>query len=240
MVGISDFRLPVLTSDENVRAAVEEFDLTKPENFIRFLVETADASPEAICNGINDLKEENLMVWVTTIRTQKRQCLLQLEKQNENFNSILEKLDEVSDQLESKIRMYVATIQDIDNLSDWEFFVKSARLRQTIKATISLAKIAVDAYMRANKLYRIVAAQCNANDSLRVEAYENFMDCYLLENGICRLMYDYDINKKDEFWLKIDDLQKQVYLITEIVNELKDDFVEDNVEDFDENNIDFS
>ena len=113
-------RIPIMTSNEEVRAYIKEFELDKPENCIRFLVETAYAPMETICSGINDLKEENLKECVSLIRAQKEIYLRRLKKENPNFDLILDRLCELSCKLEDKIMMYVNVIRRIDNRTRWE------------------------------------------------------------------------------------------------------------------------
>lgn len=231
---LKNIRIPIVTSDEEIIAYVKEFELDKPENFIRYLVEASYAPADAICNSINDLKEENLKECISIIRSQKEIYLRRLEK-NRDLDVIFDKLCEVSDKLEDKIKIYINAIQRIDNRTKWEAFINAKTAIKEVDANVSLAKIAIDSYVRANNLYMVIASQCGEDYALRLQKYETFMDTVLLQNGICRLMHGYDKNKTEEFWFSIEDLKKQVYIISEIASD-----VQENIEDFDENDIDFS
>lgn len=230
---LEKIRIPIVSSNEDVLSYVEEFELTKPENFIRFLVGVAQAPAEIIGSGINELKEENLKECISTIRTQEENYLRRLKKNSNDFDVIFDKLCEASNILEDKIKMYVSKIQRIDNLSKWEFRLKVST--RDIDDSNYFAKIAVESYVRANNLYLIIASNSDESYQSRLDAYEDFIDNYLLKNGICRLMHAYDINQEEEFWLKIEELKKQVYYITDILNDINEE-----QEDFDEDNIDFS
>ena len=228
-------RIPIITSDEEVLQYIKEFELDRPDVFIHYLVETAFAPADEICNGINDLKEENLKECIDIIRTQKENYLRRKKKQNTNVDTILDKLAEMSNVLESKVEMYINAINRIDSRSKLEFFIKSIWAVPQLKANVSFAKNAVTSYVMANNLYMLIASQCNEHYQDRLDAYERFMERVLLGNNVCLLMHAYDPKQEEEFWLKIEELKKQAYVISEITNEINDDNDEYDVE-----NIDFS
>ena len=212
--------------------------MDRPDVFIHYLVEVAFAPADEICSGINDLKEENLKGCIDIIRTQKENYLRRMKKQSADIDTILDKLAEMSNVLESKVKMYINAIKRIDSRSNFEFFIKSIWAVPQIKANVSFAKNAVTSYVMANNLYMLIASQCNEYYQDRLDAYERFMNRVLLENNVCLLMHAYDPKQEEEYWLKIEELKSQAYIISEITNEINDD--NDDNDEYDEENIDFS
>lgn len=230
---LKNIKIPIITSDEDVIAYIREFDLDNPERFIDFMVEAVYAPADEIYVGINELREENLKECIDIIRAQKENYLRRKKKQN--TDAILDKLCEMSNVLESKVEMYINAIKRVDERSGWEFFIKSIWAVPQLKSNGSLAKNAVSSYVMANNLFMIIASLCGEDYKKRLNAYENFMNRVLLEGDVCLLMHAYDKNPENEFWLKIDELKKQAYVISEITSDIKE---ED--DDFGEDDIDFS
>lgn len=223
-------RIPIITSNEDVAEYVNQFELSKPENFVRYLVEASYAPVESICNGINAIREENLDRYINGVKTCTNNYLIQLE----DPKKILAQLEGIANNLESMISRYINAIKSIDNRSKWRFFIGAKSALTEIDSNVSLAKSAVASYVRASNLYIIIASQCGVNSQTRLNSYENFMDNILLSNGVCRLMHEYDVNQDDEFWLKMTELKEQAFVISEISNNMAES------EEFDMENIDFS
>jgi len=68
---INIVRVPIITDDENINKFVKEFDLTRPDKFVHFMVEAHYAKYESIMDSINDIKKNNLIDSISFIETGK-------------------------------------------------------------------------------------------------------------------------------------------------------------------------
>lgn len=216
---VSDFSNEI--ADDEIIAFMKEYGLTNPRELVKFFVEVHFATIDDVFDGFGELKQDILkadgLSFIADART----------KQKKN------KLEEAEDDLchgfhvlEGTIRECVNTIRNIDNLNGIEFAIGAVfgNRKKSERAT-SLARMAIDGFFEVIYLDTLIYNQLitstkNTADNILYEECNDLMN-FLCSGDTCRLMYSYDNNKKDGFWLGLPD---RIKIIKEENSELRDFF----------------
>lgn len=247
---LSHIRIPFATSDEEILKYVQELQLDKPENFIRFYMEASIAPAMSICDGINDLKRSDLYNTIAPINSAKITYLDLLDNpespmEKEFYSNTYINLQNSIATLYLKIPEYIGKIQEarnqketavtaVDKLKRWMSNFGGFKFRN-LETSSRLAKIAVQYLFVAINLSVTIAIQCGMkNTQNMLNKYFNFLEKNILSDDTCRLMHGWDDDPQDEFWLKIEMYRDQALVIADISKEIYDN----EEENYDE--IDFS
>ena len=247
---LSHIRIPFATSDEDILKYVQELQLDKPENFIRFCMEASIAPAMSICDGINDLKRSDLYNTVAPINSVKITYLDLLDNPEspmakEFYSNTYINLQNSIETLYLKIPEYIGKIQEArnqkeaavtaaDKLKRWMSNFGGFKFRN-LETSSRLAKIAIQYLFMAINLSVTIAIQCGMkNTQNMLNKYFTFLEKNILSDDTCRLMHGWDDDPQDEFWLKIEMYRDQALVIADISKEIYDN----EEENYDE--IDFS
>lgn len=203
--------IPIITNDESVRGFIDEFELNKPLNMIKFFVESYYANIECISEGIATNLKTDFINSISNIKSAKKKFNRALSNRDDKskFESAIyaaqNSLDDGITQLEEKIfGVYIPEIQKIDNRGKFEFFLKAKASMAQIDINTELARESVKTIVSAVQLHMAVASVCHCDiDDSVIKPFESFKN-KLISNNNCSLMYDYDNEKERAFWKKIE------------------------------------
>lgn len=236
---ISDIKIPFMTNDENVKKVIEEFQLTNPENMIKFMVEGYFAQFECISEGFSELKEHDINRVTSKVRSMMTsyQTAMKNEKLKDNiFSTILTNLDAAMEELTGKVFLYIEKIRNIDSSNRIIYFFKSSHNLKVVDTNNYCAKQAVEAIIQAMNLYVLIKDELNLNIETQINVFNNFKDKMLFGDS-CKLMHDYDKESQTKYWLKLPNRLETVIDTADLLNE----FIKSSEdEDLDYNNIEFA
>ena len=204
--------IPVLTNDAEVRKYIKEFDLQRPENMCRFFVESYYAGFETIASAVNGLQQENLIRVLGKIRGAKNSITIGIdnpEDGREYLRQAHEAVLEACGTLELLLQGYISQINEIDQKGKMKFFVGAKFSLSKIDTNITCARAAVDALITAVRLQALIAMQLNQKSRVVImEHIGNIRN--ILSNESCDLLYAYDKNKRDGYWMQIPQKLKEL------------------------------
>lgn len=238
---VADFKIPLVTSDPDVKRIIDEFQLRDPEKMIRFLAEAHFAAFDSIREGIYDLNEIDMINSVSFVGGAKRsykRAIANPQSKKKLLEDVSVHLDQGLEQLQDKAFFYIEKVRAIDNKSRIKFFFKGKD--GGIKAVDShnhCAKSAVNAVIEAVNLQSAIAADLgwNIDDSVIIP-FEEFK-YRLLGGDNCSLMHAYDDEAESEFWLKLPQLFENTLDTADI---LQDFLGSTEAGDFDFDNIEYN
>lgn len=205
---IKQIKVPILTNDENVKEFVKKFDLQNPENMIRFFVEANFAAIESVKESINELKVEMLNETIAKVDAAKDHIADAIENDEDAKNELEEAknlLDLAINELIPKIKTNINGIREIDNRSGWQFFLKSKVSIKDIDTYVCCAEVALRSLVAAVEAERqITAIKRKTKEPESVIKCSRFIKTQILDGDACSLMHAYDKDKKDKFWLRIE------------------------------------
>jgi hypothetical protein len=216
-VDLSDIRLPVkkFVKDEFARSLIDEFELDKPENMIRFMVESFFGALEEINNAVNGLKNEKIHEIMGKILGAKRMVIYGIDNPNakqEKFANAQNTLFNTTGDLEEQIPILIKEIRNIDNRSKWNFFIKARTSLETVDTDISLIKCSLDAMEDAVNLQIIISEQLGADiEGSVIKPYKEFYE-RLLDGDTCSLLHAYETSegRKEGYFLKLSERPQRV------------------------------
>ena len=239
MIDLSKIQIPYFTTDSDVLRIIKEFGLKDPQKMIRFMVEWHFENLQCIIDGFNEMKGNDLINSYSLIEGSKltyEQALANTEDKKYLLNTVTQNLNIGFSQLRNKAIYYINQIREIDNRSRITFFRNAKRDYNKVLADNKLAKAAIDVAVEAVNLNILISEEFGWGTDTVICAFEKFKKELLSEDN-CMLMHDYDIDKKDEFWLKLPERLDNAINSAELLKEFIDNTEE---EDYDFDSIEFN
>ena len=233
--------IPIFSTDSDVIEFINEYDLNKPDNLIKFIIEIYYENYEALQESIAQLKDMDMINTISAVSGAKKtyemsKGVSDRERQLAHISSAQASLNKATSALEEKILYYIRAQRNIDGMNRFKRIIRSKSILIDIDTNNVLAKQAIRAIFEAVTLQTVIAKEIGDNiEKSVIIPYNNFKK-KILENDNCLLMNDYDKDYEDEFWLHIADLLESVNTASEIIQEVSD---EPDDEDIDYENIEF-
>ncbi|MGN0163653.1 MAG: hypothetical protein ACI4EA_08780 [Candidatus Ornithomonoglobus sp.] len=202
---IIGIKIPILTNDALVDQFINDHQLQDPEKMIKFFVEAFFKAFEAVHESIGDIKELDIGNTISKVNSAKSSFQIGIDNPKffeEKLNSAQEKLNDAIEELKTKIKIYAEKIRGIDNMSRFERMLKAHRLVTEITVYVKCARQAIDALIAAVNIQILIAERLDMNIKPLLKDFQVFANDYLFKNDILALMSNYDIKRKDDFWLK--------------------------------------
>lgn len=225
---ITNFKIPIFTTDVEVIKFINEYHLDKPENMIRFFVELYFENLVYIADAFNELKEIDQDKAISYIESAKNTYLQAKEtvskERKENLIAHAQsELNRAIAILRSKVMHYINEQHKIDSMNRFVRALKAKQIVRNIDSNNNLAKEAIRAIMSAVSLQFAIAHEIE-NDNFNktiIAPYDSFKS-ELLSNGNPIFMYDYDKDYNDVFWTNLADIMNTINTAAEITIDLSD------------------
>ena len=189
--------------NDDEKKVIKDFNLYLPKKMIEYILEICLVGFEVCSEGIANIEEDLLTNDISKIHSTVDK-LLDCNGDDDMKSLIKRYTDDLMDEianLEFKINNYVTRVNDIDNLPDIKFFVKSASLRHQADMHVKCTKAAVEAYIQATAIYAVLANERHGLQSPKRNKYLQKRIDYL--DGLdTPLMLAYDKTKNVDFWNK--------------------------------------
>lgn len=214
----NSFRIPLemVTNDSGTLEIMQEFELYKPENMVKFLVESFDGAIEAIQNEIQDLKLMQIDEQIGKVHGAKGLFDYAMENpdnKKDKLNTAQDMLFPAIFTLEKYIVRFIDSTREIDNKPKWKFFVNAKEFMSTIDSNIRLIRVSLDALEEAVTMQMLIAKELGANiDGSIIQPYCNFYDKALLSRDTCRLLdaYEFQDRKKEKYFLRLGEKKQNI------------------------------
>lgn len=206
VVSLSSISIPITSSDERVRKFCKDYQLYKPENMIRFYVESFYAQFNATIDAVSNIQTENLNSVISRVDNARNYLLDALEQQNENTrrehlrDSVRESRAAIAD-LQLKIKNYITETRRIDDLPTWKYKLQAPQNVSRLKTLNALGKASMGSLFQAINILEAASAELGETANSVFKSYQSFMEDMIIPNS--RLMHDYDEMKSAEFWLSM-------------------------------------
>lgn len=225
---ITNFRIPIFTTDREVIEFITTYHLDRPENMIQFFVELYFENLLYIADAFNELKkldQDNAIAYIESAKNTYQQGKeSNTNERKENLIAIAQdELNRAISLLKSKVMHYINEQHKIDSMNRFKRALKAKQIVRNIDSNNNLAKEAIRAIMSAVSLQFAIAHEIE-NDNFNktiIAPYESFKS-ELLSNGNPRFMYDYDKDYNDGFWINLADMMDTVNTAAEITMDLSD------------------
>ena len=118
----SSIKIPVLSSDDDVKNFIEEYGLDKVENTIKFFIELYFENFEVLWESLDELKKLDLINTVSKVKGAKTtyemsRGIADEQRRRQSISSAQTTLNEAYSQLEDKIMFYIEKQRNIDEMS---------------------------------------------------------------------------------------------------------------------------
>lgn len=225
---ITNFSMPIFTTDRDVIEFIHEYHIDSPENMIRFFVELYFENLVYIADAFNELKELDQDKAIACIESAKITCQqakesVSSERKENLIANAQSELNKAISILKSKVMHYISEQRKIDRMNRFKRALKAKQIVRNIDSNNNLAKEAVRAIMSAVSLQFAIAHEIE-NDNFNktiIAPYDSFKS-ELLSNGNPLFMYDYDKDFNDGFWMNLADMMNTVNTAAEITMDLSD------------------
>lgn len=230
---LDDIKIPVITTDTEVREFMIQHELYKPEKMINFFVNVGFSAVNAISGSIDDLKLSDLTNSVSKVESALQFYKLAManpEDKKEYLRNAQERLIDATEALKKKVQLYIEKTREIDNSNT--FFLKSMFSISKVDTYNECAKYGLKTIEQAIKMQVMISKELEVDiESSVIKPFQRFIDDELIKGDTCRLMYGYAKDKNDEFWLNVKNITKQIYTIDETIIEYKKEEIDyDNIE----------
>lgn len=234
---INIVKVPFFTNDENVKKFIEEFDLTKPDRFVQFIVESYFAQFEGIMESVGNLEVADFINSASKIKTGKKKIDFGFDNPDRLEESLEKAQDDITSgttELIDKFKnIYTKKIYDVDNRSSWNFFIKSKASLKDIDLNNHLAKATITSLIDAYNMQIAIGTRMNFNINSIHRDFTEFSD-WMDGNKIGRLMHSYDDEPENEFWLtapkEIKGIESKENIILNYIEDAEDEFFEEDID----------
>lgn len=209
----TDIKVPILTNDSEVRKFVEEFELYKLDNMVKFIFEGVAEQFKVVVQSVNVGNKNNMIDSINYISDSKDLYELaesakksgDLDDAKDDYKKARDELIHGINLLAAKATNYIDEIRKIDNRPRWQYFLRANLERGNVECYNNLAKEAVNAILSGCQLLFAVAD--NLSEKEVVFSHKKFDEIKdnLLSGDNCSLMHAYDKNKESEFWTTLAD-----------------------------------
>lgn len=203
---------------------IEKYQLDKPENLIKFIIEIYFDSFESVIDGLGDIRVEMLGEVTSHIDTAKKNLIYAYENptyREEKLRESHSALTNVTSKLEEKLRQYAGELEKINNRDGLKSLIFSPFDLTKVKNITAMAKTAVTSYFEAIFLLTIIDNSRKANGNMFIRQADIFI--HELENKkYISLFLDYDKNKSDIWNIKN---MKNIIERTSLISAGFDDYV---------------
>lgn len=233
--------IPIFSADPEVIDFINEYNLDKPDNLIRFIIEIYYENYETLQSSIAQLKDLDMINTISTVSGAKKtyemsKGVSDRERQLSHISSAQASLNKAAAQLEEKILYYIRRQRIIDEMNGLKRILKGKNILIEVDSNNDLAKQGIRALLSAVTLQTVIAKEMGDDIEKAVIIPYNAFNKRLLEANNCLLMNDYDKDYGDEFWLHVAELLESINITSEIIQELSDEPDDD---DIDYENLDF-
>lgn len=228
-----NFKIPIekLTDDEKSLQIMKELGLDKPENMIRFMIESFYGALEAIQSEVEALKLMQINESIGLIESAKSMFDYGVENPNDKidkFNTAQNDLFRADGILKEQVRACIASTRSIDSKPKWKFFINAKEYMATIDSNITIIRLSLDAIEQAVSMQMSIANEMDKKiESSVLRPHEEFYDKVLLSGDTPRFLQDYefkDRNHEGYFWglsKKRDNIRRVNKAYEEYVDELE-------------------
>lgn len=226
-------KIPVLSSDDDVKNFIEEYGLDNVENMIKFFIELYFENFEVLWKSLDELKKLDLINTVSKVKGAKTtyemsRGIADDQRRRQSISSAQTTLNEAISQLEDKIMFYIKKQRAIDDMSKFKRALRGKNLLNEIDNNNDMTKQAIDVLVAAVYLHTIIAEDMGDDIYLSIlKPYEEFKN-KLLANETCMLMNAYDRNYTDGFWSNLQDILLSVDMASTLTIEISNSYEEKN------------
>lgn len=227
----NDFRIPIeiFTDDEEALQIMKEFELDKPKNMIRFMVESFYGAFEAIQSEVVSLKLMQINEPIGIIQSAKRMYDYGLENPNDKvnkFNTAQDDLFRAVEILKRQVHTGIESTRTIDSTPKWKFFTNAKGYMATIDSNINIIRLSLDAIEKAVSMHMLIADNMGRKiESSVIRPYEEFYDTVLLSGDTCRLLQDYEFEdrKHERYFLRLSEKRNNIRVLDTAYEEYVDE-----------------
>ncbi|MBE5872380.1 MAG: hypothetical protein E7294_14195 [Lachnospiraceae bacterium] len=187
---------------EEVLPYIKEFELDKPENLVRFLIELHFACFDSVNQGMEEVRDDLLQSVVSRIDSVK-DSMKYAEKNPADCEGQVQdcilKLSDVTNDLIGKLNSYIKMIREIDERPAFVFFLKSKVDLKKVDSCMDRASMALKGYLEAVNLLAIIGTNYKKNVENYIDKAEKYIED-LSRNGNISLMLAYEKDQKGSVW----------------------------------------
>ena len=182
---------------------IKEFELDKPENMVKFLIELNFECFDSVNAGIQQIQNKQLVPTISKIKFAHNKIKFMSDNEDERKKAIEKCEDELGhaiNELQGHIQIDIDFIKEVDNYPKWKMFLKASSDLKKVDNTIARLTYAIQLYMQTIMLLSIIRNEGN-NKEINgcLKDAEEFIQ-KLIQNGDIALILDYDVNKNRELW----------------------------------------
>ena len=223
---LGNIRIFAIMDDKEVKEYIKLFNLQNPRNMIRFFAEGYVSTIEGCYENLNELKAENLQMVLGEIVSAARTIRMGIDNpdlRDETLSYAQHDLSMASGKLERLLPGYIHKIGEIDNRSQWRFFLRARTSLNDIDTNVSCAKQAVEGLNIAVRLQMLIAVQRNMEIGNSVTTpYLNFMKS-TVTGDVCNLLNAYDKDKQEGYWIRISKKIAMTEAVIDVFEKYRDD-----------------
>ncbi len=232
---INRYRIPfekVLSKEEYeaIRPYVEEYELDKPENFVRFIVALQVGAFETINAGFTELKAENLGELTSQLDSIKEKMLF--ADSEERAWDLFSQANDIKKVLETKIRGYAVPLLDYDN-AKFPHNISKAMNKANLLGNVDLARAAMEAYFQSLTILvdiSLLSKKYHYDETVK-SAY-SFLE-ELESSDTIALFQAYDEKRNNSMWFKrplrdrLKTIKDETDILSDCYNGIEIDFEND-------------
>lgn len=231
----NNFRIPIetFTDDKKSQQIMKEFGLDKPENMIRFMVESFYGALEAIQSEVILLKLMQINGPIGMIQSAKRMYDYGVENPNDKvnkFNTAQDDLFRAVEILKRQVSTCIDSTRTIDSKPRWKFFINAKEHMATIDSNISIIRLSLNAIEQAVSMQMLIADKMGKNIEKSVlRPYEEFYDTVLLSGDTCILLqgYEFKDKEKEKYFLRLSEKKKNIKMLDTTYEEYVDEYADE-------------
>lgn len=226
-----DFKIPIekFTDDEKSLQIMKKFGLDKPENMIRFMVESFYGALEVIQNEVLSSKLMQINEPIGTIQSAKRLYDYGIENPDDRvnkFNTAQDDLFGAVEILKRQVSTCIDSIRSIDDKPRWKFFINAKEHMATIDSNITIIRLSLDAIEQAVSMQMLIADEMGKKiESSVLRPYEEFYDSVLLSGDTCRLLqaYEFKDREHEKYFLRLSEKRNNIRVLDTAYEEYVDE-----------------
>ena len=209
---------------------IKQFQLDKPENMIRFLVELHFASIDSVNSGICDIQETLLNDKIAKIDTARSLMVYAFDNPKDKDEKLSECITAIMGavhELESFIQQSCEWFHEVDNCNAFQYLLHSTLDTKKTKIKGRIITTALQSLFPAIMLLVIIGNERRANVTSFLDETDSFFDS-LTQNGYISLMQRWTLEPDRNEWSS-EKINNQMDHTRSISDNLKD-FLTDEAE----------
>ena len=230
---ISTFRISfekMLSKEEYevIKPYVQEYELDKPQNLVRFIVALQVGAFETINAGFSELKAENLGSLLSQLYSIKEKMLF--ADNEDRVWDLFSQANDIKKALETKIKGYAVPLIEYDTAKFPKSISTALHKKDDLLGNVKLASIAMEAYFLSLTILvdiSLLSKKYNYDDTVN-GAYKFLEE--LAESDIIALYQAYDEKRDNSIWFqrslhdRLKTIKKETDTLSDCANEKEIDY----------------